>query len=277
MNAKQIKSLFYVIAVIVMTIIIAISCKKKPTDAGNFSVIEEAPGESGETPQPEKKLPIDTNQGLIQFKGLSFKSGGYILNGDRSRIIYYYADVKVDSDSKPYISAITKDADGNIVEDEGKFYNISNETGAVYNLEGVRYKGNNINTAVATFIEDGYLIIKFSNYGMEIKYSLIGKSSDKIVEGTFVSGEFTATIKDSQITIGYKDWYGGQGPLVIKTEGKTPIKAKNSRVGFNFIIGGINGTRYLVTDATPNYDADGNLSSIAFTSKHDGQKFTVEF
>ena len=100
----------------------------------------------------------------------------------------------------------------------------------------------------------------------------------KIVEGSFVSGEFTATVKDSQITIGYKDWYGGQGPLVIKAEGKTPIKAKNSRFGFNFIIGGINGgTRYLVTDATPNYDANGNLSSIAFTSKYDGQKLEVKF
>ena len=100
----------------------------------------------------------------------------------------------------------------------------------------------------------------------------------KIVEGSFVSGEFTATIKGSQITIGYKDWYGGQGPLVIKAEGKTPIKAKNSRFGFNFIIGGINGgTRYLVTDATPNYDAKGNLTSIAFTSKYDGQKLEVKF
>ena len=100
----------------------------------------------------------------------------------------------------------------------------------------------------------------------------------KIVEGSFVSGEFTATVKGSQITIGYKDWYGGQGPLVIKAEGKTPIKAKNSRFGFNFIIGGINGgTRYLVTDATPNYDANGNLTSIAFTSKYDGQKLEVKF
>ena len=97
----------------------------------------------------------------------------------------------------------------------------------------------------------------------------------KIVEGTFVSGDFKATVKDSQITIGYRDWFGGQGPLVIKAEGKTPINAKNSPIdGFNFKI---NGKILLVTDATPNYDANGNLSSIAFTSKYDAQKFDVKF
>ena len=96
----------------------------------------------------------------------------------------------------------------------------------------------------------------------------------KIVEGTFVSGDFNATVKNSQITIQYRDLFGGQGPLVIKAEGKTPIKAKNSKVGFNFII---DGKKLLVTDATANYDANGNLSSIAFTSKYDAQKFDVKF
>lgn len=46
-------------------------------------------------------------------------------------------------------------------------------------LEGIRYEHNNVNTAVATFIEDGYLVIKFSNYGAEIKYSLIEKSAEE--------------------------------------------------------------------------------------------------
>ena len=97
----------------------------------------------------------------------------------------------------------------------------------------------------------------------------------KIVEGTFVSGDFKATVKNSQITIEYRDWFGGQGPLVIKAEGKTPINAKNSPIdGFNFKI---NEKILLVTDATPNYDANGNLSSIAFTSKYDAQKFDVKF
>ena len=171
------RKILWLITLVIMAVIISVACKKKPTSAGNFTIVEEAPGQEGETPQPEKKLPIDTNQGLIQFKGLSFKSGGYILNGDYSKIIYHYADIKVDSGSKPYISVMTKDKDGNIVEEEGKFYNILNETGDVYNLEGVRYK-NNINTAVATFIEDGYLRIKFSNYGAEITYSLIEKSTE---------------------------------------------------------------------------------------------------
>ena len=96
----------------------------------------------------------------------------------------------------------------------------------------------------------------------------------EIVEGTFVSGDFKATVKNAQITIEYKDAFGGQGPLVIKAEGKTPIKAKNSAYGFNFVV---NGAKLLVTDATPNYDANGNLSSILFDSKYDGQKFTVKF
>ena len=46
-------------------------------------------------------------------------------------------------------------------------------------LEGIRYEHNNVNTAVATFIEDGYLVIKFSNYGAGIKYSLIEKSAEE--------------------------------------------------------------------------------------------------
>ena len=93
-------------------------------------------------------------------------------------------------------------------------------------------------------------------------------------EGVFYNKDFTATVKNSQIAIEYKDAFGGQGPLVIKAEGKTSIKAKNSRVGFNFIV---NGAKLLVTDATPNYDDNGNLSSILFDSKYDGQKFTVKF
>ena len=176
------KQLLWLIAIAIMVIIISVACKRKPTNVEDFSLVEEAPGQAGEIPQPEKKLPIDTNQGLIQFKGLSFKSGGYILNGDYSKIIYYYADVKVDSDSKPYISVLVIDADGNIIEDEGKFYNILNETGAVYNLEGIRYKSNNRNTAVATFIEDGYLRIKFSNYSLDITYSLTEKTDEEEID-----------------------------------------------------------------------------------------------
>ena len=172
------RKILWLIALAIMVVMFSVACKKKPTNVDNFMSVEEPSTPEFPSDNTNKKLPIDTNQGLIQFKGLSFKSGGYILNGDFSKIIYFYADVKVDSESKPYISAVTKDTDGNIIEEEGKFYNNLNETGAVYNLEGVRYQSHNKNTAVATFVEDGYLRIKFSNYGTEFTYSLIGKSDE---------------------------------------------------------------------------------------------------
>lgn len=174
------RKILWLIALAIIVVMVSVACKQKPTNVNDFMLVEEPSTPEFPSYNTNKKLPIDANQGLIQFKGLSFKSGGYILNGDFSKIIYFYADVKVDSESKPYISAVTKDADGNIIEEEGKFYNNLNETGAVYNLEGVRYQSHNKNTAVATFVEDGYLRIKFSNYGTEFTYSLIGKSEEII-------------------------------------------------------------------------------------------------
>ena len=174
------KQILCLIVLAIMTVIISAACKKKPTDTGNYMSVTEA----GETPAPEfpsdspnGKLTINTNQGLIQFKDLSFKSGAYYLLGEYTRKIYYYADIKVDENSNPYISVITKSEDGEITEEEGKFYEVSNEDGAIYNLEGVRYKSNNGITAVAVFIEDGYLRIKFSNYSLEITYSLINEKA----------------------------------------------------------------------------------------------------
>ena len=99
-----------------------------------------------------------------------------------------------------------------------------------------------------------------------------GNTVENIVEGTFASGDFKATVKNAQITIEYKDAFGGQGPLVINSEGKTPIKAKNSRYGFNFIIDGV---KFLATDATPNYDANCDLVSIVFSGY--GQTKVVKF
>ena len=104
------------------------------------------------------------------------------------------------------------------------------------------------------------------------KDSVDNKDTVKIVEGTFVSGDFKATVKGSEITIEYKDEYGRQGPFVIKAEGTTPIKAKNSRYGFNFTI---NGAKFLATDATPNYDANGKLASIVLSGY--GQVKEVKF
>ena len=199
------RKILWLISLAIMVVMVSVACKQKPTNVDDFMLVEEPSTPEFTSDNTNKKLPIDTNQGLIQFKGLSFKSGGYILNGDYSKIIYYYAEVKVDSDSKPYISAITKDVDGNIIEDEGKFYNISNETGAIYNLEGVRYEHNNVNTAVATFIEDGYLVIKFSNYGADITYSLIEKSA----EGDTEKDELKNYIGSYQSTINYS--FAGYG------------------------------------------------------------------
>ena len=82
---------------------------------------------------------------------------------------------------------------------------------------------------------------------------------------------YKAEIGDSKIKIEYKDSFGGQGDLVINKEGKTSIKAKNSKVGFNLII---DGEVFLATDATPNY-ANGNLSAIVFSGN--GQSKTVNF
>ena len=104
------------------------------------------------------------------------------------------------------------------------------------------------------------------------KDAVDNKDTIKIVEGTFVSGDFRATVKNSEIIIEYKDEYGGQGPFVIKAEGTTPIKAKDSRCGFNFTR---NGAKFLATDATPNYDENGKLAAIVLSGY--GQVKAVKF
>ena len=98
--------------------------------------------------------------------------------------------------------------------------------------------------------------------------------TEEIVGGDIVynNKDFKATIKNSQIAIEYKDAFGGQGSLVIKAEGKSEIKAKNSSKGFNLLI---DGKPFLATDATPNYDANGNLSAIVFSGY--GQTKAVSF
>ena len=168
------KKILSLIALAIMLVIVSVACSGNPTNAGDYMVAKQVE----QSPQPEKKLTIDTNQGLIQFKDLSFKSGAYYINGNYTRKIYYYADVKVDENSKPYISAITKSEDGEIIEDEGKFYVMSNESGTFYKLSGVRYQSGNTLTAEATFTESGYLVIRFSNYSLDITYSLIEETNE---------------------------------------------------------------------------------------------------
>ena len=99
--------------------------------------------------------------------------------------------------------------------------------------------------------------------------------TEEVVGGDIVynNKDFKATIKNSQIAIEYKDAFGGQGSLVIKAEGKSEIKAKNSSKGFNLLI---DGKPFLATDATPNYDANGNLSAIVFGG-YNGQTKAVNF
>ena len=101
-----------------------------------------------------------------------------------------------------------------------------------------------------------------------------GAEKEEVVGGDIVynNKDFKATIKNSQIAIEYKDAFGGQGSLVIKAEGKSEIKAKNSSKGFNLLI---DGKPFLATDATPNYDANGNLSAIVFSGY--GQTEAVNF
>ena len=99
-------------------------------------------------------------------------------------------------------------------------------------------------------------------------------NKNKVNDGIFYNGYFKVTVKHPEIRIEYKDWFGGQGSLVIKAEGKSSIKGKNSIFGFNFIIDGI---KLLATDATPNYDANGNLISIVFSSKYTGKTKEVKF
>ena len=181
------KKILSLIALAIILVIVSVACSGNPTNAGDYIVAKQVE----QSPQPEKKLTIDTNQGLIQFKDLSFKSGAYYINGNYTRKIYYYADVKVDENSKPYISAITKSEDREIIEDEGKFYVMSNESGTFYKLSGVRYQSGNTLTAEATFTESGYLIIRFSNYSLDITYSLLNEKApeeivDEISDGSYI-------------------------------------------------------------------------------------------
>ena len=175
------KQILCLIALAIITVIVSVACSDSPTDVGNMAVTEAGPTPTPEFPDDNtnNKLSIDTNQGLIQFKDLSFKSGAYYSIYDTTKKMYFYADVRVDENSKPYVRVITRDENGIVVEDEGKFYDNANGTGAVYNLEATRYQSNNRNTATVTFTEEGYLRIKFSNYGADITYSLTDKKAEE--------------------------------------------------------------------------------------------------
>lgn len=48
------RKILWLITFVIMAVIISVACKKKPTSTVNFTAVEEAPGQEGETPQPEK-------------------------------------------------------------------------------------------------------------------------------------------------------------------------------------------------------------------------------
>ena len=197
------RKILSLIALAIMTVVVSVACGESPTDVGNMSVTEAGPTPTPEFPSDntKNKLEIDENQGLAQFKDLSFKSGAYYSIYDMTKKIYFYAYIKVDNDSKPYIKAITKDDNGAVVESEGKFYDNANGKGAVYNLEAVRYESKNRNTATVTFTEDGYLRIKFSNYGADITYSLTYE--EEIDETLLIPSEWWGIYDGTSGSYGY--------------------------------------------------------------------------
>ena len=95
------------------------------------------------------------------------------------------------------------------------------------------------------------------------------------------AGVYGAEIVGSQIKVGYKDTFGGQGNLVISKEGKTDLKANNSSKGYNILKDGnayntAESNRFLATEAEAKFDGSGNLTAIVF-SGNNGQTYTVNF
>ena len=87
-------------------------------------------------------------------------------------------------------------------------------------------------------------------------------------EGVYVADNgYKAEVTGSEIKVIYKDYFGGQGDLVIAKEGKTALKAKNSDKGLNLLRdGNVNNTavanRFLATEAEATFDGNGNLKVV---------------
>ena len=278
-NKKTFKFQLSTLVIIALIAMLSVACKNKVTASANLSAeagTEEVIG-GVETEEPisgagditDNKDATD-NKDIVDDKKAVYNEGVFY-NKD------FTATVK-----NSQITIEYKDAFGGqgplVIKAEGKTSIKAKNSRYGFNfiIDGVKFLATD---ATPNYDANGDLVsIVFSGYGQTkvVKFSKKAPVDNRntINEGSFASADFKATVKNSQIAIEYKDAFGGQGPLVIKAEGKTPIKAKNSRVGFNFMV---NGAKLLVTDATPNYDANGNLSSILFDSKYDGQKFTVKF
>lgn len=187
MTNKQIKSIFYVMAIIVMTILVAVSCKKKPTEAqaGNFQIVE-VPVSTNETPKPIPPetnetstgpiLPIENTVQMKQFEGLYFESKTY---NDGVKDFKFTAKVGCVETAigikDPYIE----------FEDGCRFftgfqgdYNYNGRYVLLYEgAQGPR-NGLSIVAAEATFTTNGYLYVKFENYSDTIEYALARESDN---------------------------------------------------------------------------------------------------
>ena len=286
-NKKTFKFQFSTLVIIVLIAMLSVACKNKVTASANLSAeagteeviggIETEEPSSGAGDITDNKDATDNenkgdadNKDIVDDKKAVYNEGVFY-NKD------FTATVK-----NSQITIEYKDLFGGqgplVIKAEGKTTIKAKNSRYGFNfiIDGVKFLATD---ATPNYDANGDLVsIVFSGYGQTkvVKFSKNAPVDNRntINEGSFANADFKATVKNGQITIEYKDAFGGQGPLVIKAEGKTPIKAKNSRVGFNFIV---NGAKLLVTDATPNYDANGNLSSILFDSKYDGQKFVAKF
>lgn len=167
LKQKQIKSLFYLVAVVVMTILIAVACKKKPTQASASQVVVEPPL-TNDTPEPIKPtLPIDNRANMSQFDGLYFETGDYLnINNEPFR---FTAKVGIgDSGYQKGVAYIQ-------FEDGCKFYQgfkVGDYNGSYDLLYSGSRNGLDYVKAKVRFTEEGYLYVKFENYSWEIEYAL---------------------------------------------------------------------------------------------------------
>ena len=87
-------------------------------------------------------------------------------------------------------------------------------------------------------------------------------------EGVYVADNgYSAEVVGDQIKIGMKDYFGGQGDLVIAKEGKTSLKAYNSNVGYNILKDGnvrnaVQSNIFIATEAEATFEGNGNLKVV---------------
>ena len=173
LKQKQIKSLFYLVAVVVMTILIAVACKKKPTQANASQVVVEPPS-TNDTPEPIKPvLPIDNKANMDQFNGLYFETGDYLnVNNEPFR---FTAKVGIgDSGYQKGVAYIQ-------FEDGCKFYQgfkVGDYNGSYNLLYNGSRNGLDYVKAKVRFTEEGYLYVKFENYSWEIEYALAEENKE---------------------------------------------------------------------------------------------------